>query len=68
MCFKELDYQNAFRSMDVDFDGVITKKDLKSFLVNTINLHEYDIQNELLDRLYKQMDIYKRGYCKLSFK
>lgn len=41
--YEELDYQDAFRIMDIDFDGVISKKDLKQFLVSIISLNEYDI-------------------------
>lgn len=36
----EISYEDAFRIMDMDFDGIITKPDLKQFLIKTIEIHE----------------------------
>ena len=48
--------------MDADFDGIITKPDLKKFLVSTIEIPDNQLPEVTIDRVYKLMDIYKRGF------
>ena len=48
--------------MDADFDGIITKPDLKKFLLSTIEISESQLPEVTIDRVYKLLDIYKRGF------
>lgn len=55
----KLDAESVFKSMDKDFDGIISKSDLKWSLVNIINMEEGKIESTTLDRLFRLMDLSK---------
>lgn len=57
----DVNKEDAFRIVDVDFDGNISKEDLKSFLLDVLKL-ENEVTDPRLDRLFKLLDQYKRGY------
>ena len=48
--------------MDSDFDGVIGKSDLKSFLLTVLRIPEDEVTSPRVDRLFKLLDHYKRGF------
>jgi len=57
----DIDIKSAFKIIDNDFDGNIGMKDLKHFLIETIHIPEEEITETKLARLYKLLDLYKRG-------
>lgn len=54
-----LNWEDAFRMVDLDFDGNISKQDLKEFLIKVLKI-ENQITEPQLDRLFKLLDHYKR--------
>jgi Ca2+-binding EF-hand superfamily protein len=61
-----LTVESAFRAFDKDFDGIISKYDLKDSLVRLLKIEEREIPPSRLDRLYKLLDTYKRGGVQLA--
>ncbi|KAL4466773.1 hypothetical protein ABPG74_010370 [Tetrahymena malaccensis] len=57
---QNLDYMEAFKIADIDFDGQIGKKDLHSFLSDILHIPQDIITETRLDRLYKLIDQHKR--------
>jgi Ca2+-binding EF-hand superfamily protein len=57
---KRLSLAEAFKLMDIDFDGVLSPADLNTFLQNTfkIDIHRYRLK---LDCLFKILDRSKSG-------
>ena len=57
---KRLSFSEAFKLMDVNFDGVVSPSDLQAFLERTFNL---DVSRHRLkvDRVFKIMDHSKAG-------
>jgi len=51
--------EEAFKSFDRDFDGIINKEDLKWALMNILQIKQEEIMPTKLDRLFKIMDFYK---------
>lgn len=51
---------------DVDFDGTISKKDLKQFLIKLPRIELKEITDPKIDRLFKLLDRYKRGHIQLE--
>lgn len=49
----------AFRAFDKDFDGLISKKDMKASLKEFIAIKPEDITDMKLDRLFKLMSFFK---------
>ncbi|KRX05153.1 hypothetical protein PPERSA_06787 [Pseudocohnilembus persalinus] len=52
--------QEAFKLVDMDFDGIISKRDLLQFLKNVINVPETQLSEVNINRLYKLLDKFKR--------
>lgn len=48
--------------VDIDFDGTISKKDLKQFLAKLPSIETKEITDPKIDRLFKLLDRYKRGH------
>lgn len=46
----------------MDFDGNISKQDLKNFLTNVMRMSSNEANDPLIDRTFKLLDRYKRGY------
>lgn len=57
--------EEAFKTFDRDFDGKISKADLKWVIQNILN-YEEEIQPTKLERLYQLLDFYKSGQIQLS--
>lgn len=53
--------EDAFRTLDKNFQGQIFEKDIRTFLIEQIKLKEEDITDGKINRLFKLMDQYKRG-------
>ena len=60
-----LTVEAAFRAFDQDFDGVISKADLKDSLGSLLKVTEQELPSHKLDRLYKLLDTYKRNSVQL---
>ena len=53
--------EEGFKCFDKDFDGYVSKDDLKWGLVNILKIKEEDIYPTKLDRLFRLLDFYKTG-------
>lgn len=62
----ELSADDAFRILDADFDGVMSRADLVRFLKEVFNVPADQATQPRVERLYKLMDVYKRGTVQLS--
>ncbi|OMJ84015.1 hypothetical protein SteCoe_14938 [Stentor coeruleus] len=58
--------EEAFRAFDKDFDGIMSKEDLKKALVGVLKLKEQELSPLKIDRVYKLFDIYKRDTVQLA--
>ena len=56
--------EEAFKCFDRDFDGFVSKDDLKSSLVDVLEINPAMIQPTKLDRLFRLMDFFKT--CKIQ--
>lgn len=53
--------EEAFKCLDKDFDGIISKDDLKKSLIEILKIKSEAIVATKLDRLFRLMDFYKVG-------
>ncbi len=53
--------EEAFKCFDKDFDGFVSKTDLRWALINIIKIKDEDILPTKLDRLFRLIDFYKTG-------
>lgn len=53
--------EEAFKCLDADFDGIISKEDLKHSLLTILKLKPEKVVPTKLDRLLRLMDFYKVG-------
>lgn len=61
-CKREnLTVEDAFRTFDKDFDGEISKGDIKLFIIDILKVEDKLITEARLNRLFKLMDQFKRG-------
>ena len=58
--------EDAFRIIDIDFDGNISKKDLESFLKDILKVPVEQITTSRVARLFKLMDVFKRNSLQLN--
>lgn len=58
---EKLTLEDAFRVFDKDFDSVISKNDLQSFLSEVIKCPKEDLTKARVNRVFKLMDEHKRG-------
>lgn len=58
--------EDAFRIIDIDFDGNISKKDLESFLKDILKIPVEQITTSRVARLFKLMDVFKRNSLQLN--
>jgi Ca2+-binding EF-hand superfamily protein len=63
---KRYTVEEAFKCFDKDFDGYISKVDLKQSLTTLIEVPAAEIHATKLDRLYRLMDFFKQGQIQLS--
>ena len=66
ICSSQITVEEAFKSFDHDFDGVVSKDDLKWTLINLLQVEEEEIAPTKLERLFKILDFYKTGNIQLS--
>nr|QBH22546.1 EF hand family protein [Philasterides dicentrarchi] len=59
--FEKLTVEDAFRTLDSKYKGFIEKEDLHEFLGAVLKVKKEDISQGRINRLFKIMDIYKRG-------
>lgn len=61
-CKREnLTLEDAFRTFDRDFDGEISKGDIRLFIRDIFKIEDKEITETKLNRLFKLMDQFKRG-------
>lgn len=64
-----LNVEQAFKTVDQDFDGFIGKQDLYLFITQVLKYEPNTINKTKVDRLFKLLDQYKRGRIQfLDFK
>ena len=61
-----LTVEEAFKCFDKDFDGFISKGDLKDSLVEILEIDPSSIVPTKLDRLFRLMDFFKTGLVQVS--
>ena len=61
---EKLTVEAVFRAFDRDFDGILSKKDLRESLESVLKLE--NIQPSKIDRLYKLLDAFKRDSVQLA--
>ena len=61
-----LTVEEAFKCFDKDFDGFISKSDLKDSLIEIIEVDPSTIHTTKLDRLFRLMDFFKTGMVQVS--
>ena len=52
----QLSADDAFRVIDNDFDGFLSREDLSHFLKNVLNWPAKEVTSPVVDRLFKLMD------------
>ena len=62
---QSLTAEEAFKLFDKDFDGKVSKSDLKTAILNNIQVPSYQITETKLDRLFKLLDTFKSGHVSL---
>ena len=61
-CKREnLTVEDAFRTFDKDFDGEISKSDIRLFITDILKIENKEVTNAKLNRVFKLMDQFKRG-------
>ena len=58
---KRITLEEAFKSFDCDFDGKISKQDLKKAMIDVLSIPEEEIYQTRLERLFRLMDFYRTG-------
>ena len=54
-----LTYQDAFKSFDIDFDGKVSKDDMKIALYSFLKVPPSEITDLRMDRLFRLLSFYK---------
>ena len=54
--------EEAFKRFDKDFDGQISKDDLKLGLQNNLRIPSFQINDTKLERLFRLLDSFKAGH------
>ena len=63
---QKLTVHEAFKCFDKDFDGFISKQDLKASLTEILEINPKNVQATKLDRLFRLMDFFKTGLVQVS--
>jgi Ca2+-binding EF-hand superfamily protein len=56
-----LSAEDAFRIMDRDFGGTVSKSELEYFFVHVLHQSPKEVTASRINRLFKLMDFFKRG-------
>ena len=63
---EKLSVEDAWRTVDKNYNGEIKEKDLEVFLIEMVKVKEDEITQGKINRLYKLLDQYKRGRVKID--
>ena len=63
---QRLTVHEAFKCFDKDFDGFISKQDLRDSLTDILEINPKHVQQTKLDRLFRLMDFFKSGMVQVS--
>ena len=63
---QRLTVEEAFKCFDKDFDGFISKGDLKASLLDILEIDPASVLPTKLDRLFRLMDFFKSGLVQVS--
>ena len=63
---QRLTVHEAFKCFDKDFDGFISKQDLRESLTDILEINPKSVQQTKLDRLFRLMDFFKTGLVQVS--
>jgi len=63
---QRLTVPEAFKCFDKDFDGLISKQDLRESLTDILEISPASILQTKLDRLFRLMDFFKTGLVQVS--
>lgn len=63
---KSLTVEDAFKCFDQDFDGYVSKIDLKKSIETLLGIPSEEIVVTKVDRLFRLMDFFKQGSIQLS--
>jgi len=63
---EKISSEEAFKCLDADFDGIISKEDLKHSLITILKIKPEKVVPTKLDRLLRLMDFYKVGGVQLQ--
>lgn len=63
---RKISEDDAFRMVDYDFDGTISRKDLGEFLHKVLKYQKHELIESRIERTFKLLDHYKRGYVQLE--
>ena len=63
---QRLTVHEAFKCFDKDFDGFISKQDLKRSLLDILEIDAASVLPTKLDRLFRLMDFFKSGQVQVS--
>ena len=63
---ENLTSEEAFKLFDKDFDGIISKADLKKSLIDILHIEPTTMIPQRIDRLFRMMDQYKTNTIQLS--
>jgi len=58
--------EEAFKCFDKDFDGLVSKEDLKASLTEILEINAAEIRPTKLDRLFRLLDFFKSGNIQMS--
>lgn len=58
--------EEAFKCFDRDFDGFVSKEDLRNSLSEILEINPATVQPTKLDRLYRLLDFFKTGLIQMS--
>ncbi len=62
----DLKPEDTFRILDADFDGAVGKTDLLRFINEILEFPIEEVTQSRVSRLFKLLDVYKRGRIQLS--
>jgi len=63
---KKLTSIEAFRSFDADFDGLISRQDMRVSLINHLKMRPEEVLETRLDRLFRVLSFFKTDHIQPS--
>ena len=62
---ENLTISQAFKIIDADFDGLIGRKDLRTYLNKVLGIKKHILTSEKINRLFKILDFHNRSNVQL---